>query len=360
MYKGRPTEAIIQLSHLSHNLEIAQSLHPTKTIIPVVKANAYGHGVIEVVRHLIEHHHVQYVAVAMLEEALYLRATFEKLGILIMGPLYIEDLMECSIRRFTVTVHDMDMFDAVMLFRNQLKVHVKVDTGMHRLGITPEEAVNVIEVLQKNPKIIVEGVYSHFASSHEDEAFTQMQITRFETMLEQLTFKPNMIHLSNTSAIFRCEQALPFTTHMRLGLGLYGHNLAIDPTLKPVMSLKSQIMQIKHLKPKDGLGYGQTYTAKTEERIGVVPIGYADGFIRKNKQGYVLIHNRRYPIVGIICMDMLFVKIDDSVSKYDEVIFFNETLPLSEVAKRLNTIPYEVLTNISSRVKRTYIKEEIR
>ena len=177
-----------------------------------------------------------------------------------------------------------------------------------------------------------------------------------DLLVSKIKVLPEMIHISNSSSTFKYEFQIPYTTHVRLGISLYGLSLDINkPDILPVMQLKSKVVQIKNLKSGECVGYGATYCAKEPEKIAILPIGYADGFLRRNKTGFVEMHQKKYKIVGIICMDACFIKIDDTIKVGDEVTLFGGIITIDDVARRLNTINYEVITSISSRVPRVYI-----
>lgn len=355
MNRYRPTWASINLNNLSYNLKEAQKHAKDKIVIPVIKANAYGHGAKEVFRHLLNEG-ISFFAVSLLEEALELRALNLDAEILILGPILKEDLEVASINNIQITIYNNEILNDVLSSKHPLKVHVKVDTGMSRYGLKePLQVIQAVNDLQQKEHIDVIGIYTHFATANEDEAFYHMQLSQMKLILDQIKIKPPMIHISNSSSIFKYEKDFDFTTHVRLGISLYG--LSLDdpkPNLKPVMSLHTKVVEIKTLKPGDSVGYGATYQAHTNEKIAILPIGYADGWIRKNKTGQVQIHDKLYPIIGIICMDACFIKIDDEIKLNDEVILFGDLISIDDIAKRLETINYEVTCQISSRVPRVY------
>jgi alanine racemase len=355
----RKTVAEINLDHLLANYNYAASRVKPKAVIPVIKANAYGHGVIEVMKHL-HAHGVTYCAVVTIEEALELRAFFNDIKILVMGAVHKEDLEICTKHNIEITLHDEEIVRFVLAYDQKITVHYKVDSGMSRYGIRNQAQIKSdIELLFNKETIDLKGIYTHLATADSNEEYTYFQIDNFKEVLNTLPQKPRMVHVSNSSSTFKYEKKLDFTTHVRLGISLYGCiSDEVKPPLKPVMQLKSEIVQVKTLETGQCLGYGITYCALEKERIAIIPIGYADGFIRANREGDVEIKGQRYPLVGTICMDACFVKIDASIHKGDVVTLFGGVVSLDEVAKRLNTIHYEVLTNISKRVPRLYIKGE--
>lgn len=353
----RPTWAEINLDHLWHNYCEAQKEVGSKTIIPVIKANAYGHGAIEIMKYLYGQG-VRMFAVSLLEEAIELRSIYKDIDILMLGPILAKDLVAASEHKIDITIYDEEIYQAVKDYKHWITVHLKIDSGMSRYGLTETNTIiKIVEELFQLEHVSFKGIYTHFATANENETFYQMQLNRFKDILNSVSTLPPMIHISNSSSTFKYEKDYDFTTHVRLGISLYG--LSLDdpkPDLKPVMSLKSKVVQIKELNAGDCVGYGATYCAKEKERIAILPIGYADGFIRRNKTGYVEIKEKKYKIVGIICMDACFIKIDDDIKLGDIAILYGGLISIDEVAKRLNTINYEVCTSLSYRVPRVMIE----
>ena len=246
-----------------------------------------------------------------------------------------------------------------------VKVHVKVDTGMHRLGFNKDEIDPLIERLQKMKSIYVQSIFSHLASSEDpsDDAFTAIQIELFKHMAWRIMEHSDhyiLMHILNSAGISRFPDAQ--FDMVRLGIGLYGVSSSPEENeqLENVSTLKSTISQIKTIPAGETIGYNRRWKAEREMRIAIVPIGYADGLNRKlsNGVGRLFINHKPVPIVGNICMDMVMVDVTDiDVQEGDDVIIFGNEYPVSEMAKQLETIPYEVLTSISRRVKRVYYHE---
>lgn len=353
----RHTWATINLDHLWHNYEYL-SLLSKKTLIPVIKADAYGHGSKEIFKFLYDKG-IRFFSVSLIEEALELLPIHSDVDILIMGAISKEHFDIVSKNNLIFTLYDVDIFNELMTYQNPIRFHLKIDTGMHRYGLDDHLCIyQMMQEIKTKPNLSLEGIYSHLATADDDEVFLRKQIDCFYSVLESAPYLPKMIHLSNSSSIFKYESSLDKTTHARLGISLYG--LSLDdpyPDIKPVMSLYTRVIQIKHLKKGDGLGYSQTYHAEQDETIALLPIGYADGWIRKNKHYDVIIDHKRYKLIGNICMDTCFVKVDEHIKKYDLVTLIGEALHMDEVAKRLETINYEVATNITKRVPRIYIKD---
>ena len=353
----RNTYAEISLPNLYENyINVQKIIKPTK-VIPVVKANAYGHGVVQVVDYL-SSRGIDQFAVSLLEEALELREKFENIDILVMGIVENDGLLIASENDITLTISNLDQLQSLKFLKKRLKIHLKIDSGMNRLGFkNNDEIIQGFNILRNNDMIIIEGIFTHFSTADVDKSYYDIQMTRFNEVLKMIDFDFQSIHVSNSSSAIKYENDIDYTTHVRLGISLYGLTLDEETKfLKNTYSLISHIVEIKYLEPGDKLGYGATYTAKQREVIGVLPIGYADGFIRKNKGGDVEINGKRYQIVGNICMDQMFIKIDEKVLKTDEVILFGGLITTDEVADRLDTINYEVICGITSRVPRKYIK----
>ncbi|QMS85168.1 alanine racemase [Candidatus Xianfuyuplasma coldseepsis] len=357
MNRYRETYAEINLKHLYHNLKSIQKIVHPKTVIPVVKADAYGHGAVEVVRYLIDKG-IDYFAVSLLEEALELRRVYPNIELLCMGIIENEGLLIASENNITVTMSNFNQLQNCPKLSKTLKIHLKVDTGMNRLGFKSDHDIKeVIDEIQKNEKFFLEGIFTHFSTADENISYYKKQLNRFDDIFTNLNFKFKMIHVSNSSSQIQFEKDLPWTTHTRLGISLYGLTY-IDHIkfLKNTFTLKTKISQLNRLTAGEFVGYGASYESSGQEIIAVLPIGYADGFIRKNTGGFVEINHKRYPIVGRICMDMTFVKVDESVQLHDEVILFGGLISIDEVADRLDTINYEVICQISKRVPRIYKK----
>lgn len=356
----RPTWAEVNLNNLKHNYGILQAKNPRKTIIPIVKADAYGHGAIEVVNSL-KKNGVTFFGVSLLEEALELRSEFSDIDIIALGAIYPNQLEVAYKNDIIVTIYSYDFGLELLKKDFPVRSHIKIDTGMNRLGIKNFNEVRaLIEMFNAHPIHRLEGMFTHFATSDSNECFFYQQLNKFEELLSLITPIPNIIHLSNSSSIIKYEKKIDFSTHSRLGISLYGLSLEADVDyLKPVMTIKTRIVQIKTLSPGEHVGYGTTYTATNKERVGVLPIGYADGLVRKNSSGHVEINGKTYPFIGRICMDYAFIRIDENVTMDDEVIIMGGNLvTIDDIAIRLNTITYEIVTQISKRIPRVYIGKD--
>lgn len=356
----RPTWLEINLKNLVYNYQYLSDKIGTKTAIPVVKANAYGHGSIEVVRSLMKIG-VNVFAVSLLEEAIELRNEFKDIEILALGTVLPNQIELASKYNITITIYSYQFGLEILNSSTPIKTHLKVDTGMNRLGIkSRDEIISLVKSFNDHPQHQLEGIFTHFATADNNEKFFFHQLDRFKSLMSEINPKPKIVHLSNSSSMVKYENDIDFSSHTRLGISLYGLSLERNADyLKPVMKLKTKIVQFKELEPGEFVGYGITYKAVRHERIGIIPIGYADGLIRKNNPGYVEINGKTYPIIGRICMDYTFILVDENITYDDEVIVMGGSIvSIDEIANRLDTISYEIITLISKRVPRIYIGKE--
>lgn len=367
--KAHTTELHINLSALVHNLNFYRSLlKPETKIIAMVKAFSYGSGSFEIAN-VLQHHKVDYLAVAYADEGVFLRRHGVTLPIIVMNPE--ANAFEAFVRhRLEPEVYSLKLFDELTRFLKSgghppLPIHVKLETGMHRLGFMPDEIEPLVAGLKDNKTVYVASIFSHLASAdiRGHDSFTEEQIRLFEQgsgkIIEELAY-PIPRHILNSSGIVRFPQAQ--YDMVRLGLGLYGLDPAeeVSGKLETVSTLKTHISQIKAVKKGDSVGYSRKGILNRDSRIAVLGIGYADGLPRAygNGRGEVMINGQRALLVGNICMDMCMADVTDiNAEEGDEAIVFGKEPKIEEVAARLDTIPYEVLTNVSQRVKRVYFKE---
>ena len=332
----------------------------------MLKAFSYGSGSYEIAN-VLQNQRVDYFGVAFADEGVTLRENGIKTPVIVMSPS-IPDFNSIVRYRLEPEIHSFELLDAFQeyLLVNQIAdypIHVKFDTGMHRLGFVPEEVDRLIGRLKHNRSVKVNSVFSHLAASDESEQdlFTKQQIKIFETVCERLKSELNtdfLRHILNTSGIERFGPAQ--FDMVRLGIGLYGVSNTFQERLQNVSTFKSIIVQIKHIPPGETIGYGRKGKAVKETKIATIPVGYADGLDRKLSNGgwHFLVNGEEAPIIGNICMDLCMIDITGVESKvHDEVILFGEGISINNLAKQLGTIPYEVLTKVSQRVKRVYIHE---
>ncbi len=340
MYRNTYVE--VNTSHLEKNVRKIIAANPNyQYYFGVVKANCYGHG-IDCISALLRGG-INYLAVATLQEALEIREKKIQTPILILGYVPLEYLSLCRQNELTITVPSLEY--AKKITDKKVLCHIKINTGMNRLGISSKEEYEKTYELLKDQ---VEGVYTHIYKA-SDKTSLEQQVDRFEEMIEHTKDIP-IIHIRASEATVHSPKR-EFENGCRLGIVMY--NLIENPySLEDTFSLVSEIVQIQELKKGDTLGYDGAYMALKDTKIGVVPIGYADGILRKNEGRDVYIHGKRYPIVGHICMDMLFVEIDDTIQLHDSVEIIKDSNHIIEIANYLETIPYEVICNVGIRVPR--------
>lgn len=345
----RNTFAEIKLDAIRHNLQILnQKFSNYEYCFAVVKADCYGHG-LQAIQPMLDAG-CNYLAVATLDEALEVRKLHSETPILCLGIIPYSGLGTAKQNNITVTISSLDYIqNAPTGSLDGLKTHLKLNTGMNRLGINnAKELVESYNLLDN-----VEGIYTHIYDATNRE-HTNEQFARFSELAHSLPLKNiKIIHTSASEATLYYPKP-DFVNACRLGIVMYGFYAPEDYNLQSTFSLKSEVVQINTLQPGESLGYGGVFIAEEEAKIAVVPIGYADGIIRKNKGRAVYINNQAYEIVGNICMDMLFVKIDNTVKVGDTVERLRNNKHIEEIAKHLDTIPYEILCSVSQRVPRIY------
>jgi Alr-MurF fusion protein len=358
----------IDLGALVHNLNYFKArLKPTTKIMAMVKAFAYGSGSNEIAN-VLEYHKIDYLGVAYSDEGVELRKSNITLPVMVMNPA--EESFEALLKHgLEPEVFNHKILESLLNFLQgrACKVHVKIDTGMHRLGFERYEIDALISRLADHPNVRVASVFTHLAGADEamHDDFSKEQGARFREMADQISkrlgYRP-LYHVLNSPGILRLPE---FQFDMvRLGIGLYG----VDPTvehhseLRPVATLKTIISQIKHIPPGESIGYGRKGKAEKPLTVATIAIGYADGFSRAFSQGKgkVLVHGKPAPVIGNVCMDMTMIDITGiPANEGDEVVVFGKELPIQEVASSIQTIPYEILTNTSERVKRVFVAESI-
>lgn len=377
MYDGRPTLAEIDLSALHHNFKTIRSSIPPRTeILAVVKADAYGHGFMDISREL-EKLGVNAFGVAFLAEGIQLRKSGIDKPILLLGGVYPGQERKCIGYNISTTVFTMEQALALnhaagKLFR-KAQLHLKIDTGMGRLGVQYNSTPQFLAELKKLPNIALEGIISHFASADElDESgqyFTRLQAERFNWSVAEVRkagYSPRYIHIANSAASLLRE--IPGCNLVRPGIALYGALPSADfqgkLNIKPVMHLKSRIAMLKEVDPGTTISYARRFTADNKTLIASVPVGYADGYPRAlTNRGEVLIRGRRAKVVGTVCMDWIMLDVTDipSVAVGDEVVLLGpdgrgNAIQAEELANWAGTIPYEIFCGISKRVPRVYLK----
>ena len=356
----RETWIEVDLDAIAYNVRQAIRLNPEKILIAVVKANGYGHGDVEVARAVLSAG-AKMLAVSSLDEALHLRNSDFKCPILVMGIIQLRDAHLAAEKEITITVHDESWTAelAQLSLEKELTVHIKVDSGMHRLGlISPEEIFQAFNLLKEHPKIKIEGIYTHMATADGNLDYLNEQIEKFQTQIASLDLtNVDYIHLANSATLLQFNHS--FTQAVRFGISMYGVNpggdfISLDFKLKPTLALYSRLSQCKKIKKGDKVGYGATYEAKTDEWIGTLPIGYADGWIRKNQGRLVIINGHKCEIIGRVCMDQIMIRLPKEMPINTQVTLIGDGMPVEVVAKELNTIEYEVFCLLSDRIPRIY------
>lgn len=368
----RPTFAKIYLNNLKFNYLKLKRRVDNRKVIAVVKANAYGHGVVKAVEALesLGKDKPFYYAVALTEEAVEIRENkLTDSPILSFAPFCKDELSEYLKYSIIPTVSSIEQIEIIkkINLKEKLKIHVNVDTGMGRLGIHFSQAHEALKVLYSQGNIEVDGIYTHFATSDEkNKRFTIIQLNRFNKILAFLKankIKPNLIHASNSGAIIDVPQA--WFDAVRPGISLYGYSPSQETgeavELKPVMELVSKITTLKRITKGETVSYGRIFTAKRETLAATVPVGYADGYNRNlSNKAYGIINGKLVKQIGRVTMDrILFDVTDVDVQVGDEVVLLGQRSKLKfdawDWSNILNTIPYEVTCNISKRVPRIYV-----
>lgn len=375
MKKYRRIWVEVDLDALHHNLNEAKRVSKGAKILAVVKADGYGHGAVEIAKEL--HEEADYFGVALIDEALQLRRNGVTKPILILGytsPTQYETLIEADITQAIFSREAArQLSDTAVRMGKKAKIHVVVDTGMSRIGFPPtEESVETIKWINTLPGLFVEGIFSHFAlADSKDKTVDKMQLKRFGFVLDGLEREGIHIpikHISNSAAVIDSDYSFDM---VRCGIMLYGMYPSdeVDKTkvsLKPVMSLKSSVIQVKTLPPGEGISYGHTFVTTRETRIATVSAGYGDGYPRAlSSKGRVIINGQYAPIIGRVCMDIFMVDIShiDGVKVEDPVILIgrdgDKEITAEEVGALADTFNYEIVCSVSRRVPRIYLKNSV-
>lgn len=370
-----PTVAEIHLDHLRHNIRRLQQQAGVAEVMAVVKADAYGHGAERIVAAL-RREGVRWFAVATLPEALRLRnAGVHEPLLVFTAPLraYIPFYARAGL---DLTVSSRAIADAVVVaagLEARLRVHVKVDTGMGRMGLAPDEAAAVVTLLQQTPGVDVVGVWTHLATSDEvDTGFARAQVAQFLDVLKGVPLENAYLHVANSAALYRLPDLLPPGRRAlaRIGVALFGYMPAADLAeaagLKQVMTLRTRVTHLKTVAAGTSVSYGRTWTAPRRTRVATLGAGYADGYPRNvSNVAEVGIHGHRYPVAGMVCMDMTMVDLGPpegpggAVQVGDEAVLFGVGGPSAdELAGWAGTIPYEICCRVSARVPRRYVDEK--
>lgn len=359
----------IDLGAVAHNLRHFRSkLQPSVKMMVMVKAAGYGSGAVEVSK-VLEYNRVDYLAVAYSDEGIALRDAGILTPIMVMNPdqtglnSMLKNRLEpevYSLRSFQNLIHAMNAEDI-----HHIPAHIKLDTGMHRLGFEKKELPELLDFLRKNSRVKIGSIFTHLVASEDplSDLFTNTQLDLFEEMSQKIAdvlgYQP-LLHASNTGGIERHPRAQ--YSMVRLGIGLYGISPSEEEQakLRNVSTLKTKISQIKKIHPGESVGYNRRFIANVPTTVATIPIGYADGLKRSmsNGVGEVNVNGSLCPIIGNVCMDMTMINISNTTAEVgDQVVIFGISPTISEIASHAGTIPYEILTSISQRVKRVYVEE---
>ena len=378
----RNTYALINVNILKNNIKNIKKEYPDYTYyFGVVKGNAYGHGDY-IVNSLIESG-INYLAVSSLDEAISIRKYNTNIPILVLEPVSIKYLNVCIENNITITLSDYDYYKELLDYEDlsKLKIHLKIDTGMNRIGLNNKE--NITEIANSN-SLNIEGIYTHFATSGYIDKYFDKQLEQFKNLTSNIDLsKIKIVHLGRSNTL-TTHKKIPFCNGIRLGIVMYGFNNKInlgsgikgkireyknklirkinnisEPIqnnlkVETALSLYSEVVQVKKCPKGSSIGYGASYTLDNDSYIATLSIGYFDGV---NNFKHVSINNKIYEIVGEVCMDMLMVKVDSSIKKGDIACLFGENLPLRKVCNEANISAYKLLTGITNRVPRVYLED---
>ncbi|MCI0609355.1 MAG: alanine racemase, partial [Anaerolineae bacterium] len=364
--KMRPTSLEVNLPQLRKNIEAIRAHVTPAKVMAMVKANAYGHGV-DGVAPFIEPI-VDYFGVAILEEGIYLRELGITKPILVAGGTLPEQIPEFIVHDLILTVSSPDLLASVDAAaesaKKKLIAHLKIDTGMERIGVHYYEAESFLEQSLKCRNIEIEGIYTHLANSEErDLIHARLQLERFQNVLrfyEKRSLPTPIRHIANSGAVLQFPES--HLDMVRPGLMLYGvYPVGVSHTveIEPALIWRSRVAYSKITRPGYPVSYGSLWQAEAETRIVTIPCGYADGYFRRmTNQAQVIVNGKKYPQVGRICMDQFMVNVGADIAEVgDEVVLLGEGITAYDLAEWTGTNEYEVLTNINTRVPRVYLKE---
>ena len=371
----RPTYVEVDLDQLTANYRAIENVVAPAQVMPILKANAYGHGLIAVARHVTALG-APYLGVAYLEEGIMLREAGLETPILVLGGIIGNQIPLFLSHNLTLTASSVEKIQQIEQAAAQMgvraRVHLKIDTGMERIGVHYYSATTLIDVAIRCRHCDVEGIYSHFANADTaDLTSAQIQLDRFQEVLDHYAAhdlpRPPLRHMANSGAILQLPES--HFEMVRAGILLYGvYPSAEVPrrvVVRPSLSWKSRVVYFKVVKPGHPVSYGSTWQSEKMVRVVTVPVGYGDGYFRgMSGQAQVIIRGKKYPVVGRICMDQLMVNIEwDSAYNDDEVLLIGAdpggaAITPEDLAEWADTIPYEVLTNINTRVPRIYLRRD--
>ncbi|MCR4288943.1 MAG: alanine racemase [Candidatus Scalindua sp.] len=363
----------IDLNAIEHNLKAIKGMVGSETkILAIVKADAYGHGAVKVSQTL-EQNGTDMLGVAYSGEGIELRKNDINMPILILNPVLSEQIEDVVQHSLSVTVNRLNIANEISIvakkYHRNIRIHVEIDTGMGGAGVCPDKALHFIKALLLIENLEIEGVFTHFNSSEEeDKSFTYEQNRKFKEIIKQLENEKisiPLIHAANSAAILDIPDS--HFNMVRPGLILYGifpsNYVLRNIELKQAMSFKTKIINLKQLDPGSVIGYGRTFEILQQTTVAIIPVGYKDGFNRCfSSLGKVLVHGKRVPIIGRVCMDRCFIDVTSlpDVEIGSEVILLgnqgNETISIESAAELIGTIPYEVVCNVGTKTPRKMYK----
>ncbi|MFH2104415.1 MAG: alanine racemase [Chloroflexota bacterium] len=368
----RPTQVVVNLTRLVRNITKIRAMVAPARVMLVVKANAYGHGLVEVARHLDSH--ADYIGVAVLEEGIYLRELGIQSPILVLGGIWGDQIPQYLQHKLTLTASSVERLEQINAIAGAMdvvaKVHLKIDTGMERIGVHYYNAHLIQAAALKCEHVLIEGIYSHFANADSaDLTHARLQLERFDEVVrfyEKNSLPVPLRHFANSAAVLQLPES--HYEMVRPGILLYGvyPNAEIQRSVpvEPCLEWKSRVVYFKVVRPGHPVSYGSTWQSDHDVRVVTVPVGYGDGYFRSmSNQAQVIIRGKKYPQIGQVCMDQVMVNLEMGTAyNGDEVILIGESeggsITVSDLAGWAGTIPYEILTNINTRVPRIYVTEE--
>ncbi|MEI6316501.1 MAG: alanine racemase [bacterium] len=371
----------INPSNLTSNVQALIGQYPVyEHYIGVVKGNAYGHT-LKSVKHLIDGG-INYLAVSFLDQAIAIRLDGIDTPILLLQPIHLEDVESAVKNNITITVSNYEYFQKLITLpvTQELKIHLKINSGFNRLGISNKEHVEkIVNTIKQTKNFKLEGIYSHLATSGRRDNHFDTQIERFKDLTSQINLKEiPIVHMGRSLTLFT-QNKIDFCNSVRIGIAMFGYGVSQPaqtgikgfikkvlgisakekiingPVLKPAFGLYSEIIEINHVREGEYIGYGATYRAGKNCIIGCIPVGYADGFFRSNKNGYVAIGGKQYQIIAVD-MEITTVLVDESVKVYDKVELIGETITAKEVATRCGTTIYEIMCECNESLPRIFKK----
>ena len=356
----RPTIMEVNLNNFLYNIKQIKNYINDVEMMPIIKANGYGTHInfcMEIINNF------DIVGVALVDEGIVLRKNGYKNDIFVLNQPYIDEINNIIDNNIIIGISDKSFLEVLGRKKEKIRVHIEIETGMGRTGIDPKDIYEFISIIKKYSNIQVEGIYTHLSSADYDEEYTKMQLSVFKDSIEKiesLIGKVKYIHCSASNGILNYPSS--YYNLVRAGIIMYGYpscsNTFDKIKLKPICKMKSKITFLKDVDSGVSIGYSRKFITKRKSKIATIPIGYADG-IRRNYNGDVVILGKRCPIVGNICMDSLMVDVTDLESVFvgcDVYIWDNDIITIEEIAKKTQQINYEVISTISDRVPRVFIK----